>query len=160
MNRRVKLVFGIAVLALVVPAGVEFYTDWLWFGETGFRNVFLNKITTQGYVGAAAAALAFVALFGSVRLALRGFVARQLVVTTREGPIAIAIAPRRARALTTVIASVLALLLGLYAASHWLTCFGTASRSGNPIPYLVGTSATTCSSCRSLMHSAVSCSLS
>jgi uncharacterized protein len=121
MNRRAKLIFGIAVLALVVPAVVEFYTDWLWFGETGFRNVFLHKITTQGYVGAAAAALAFVALFGSVRLALRGFLARQVVVTTREGPIAIAIDHRRARALTTVIASVLALLLGLYAASHWLT---------------------------------------
>ncbi len=121
MNRRAKLVFGIAVLALVVPAGVEFYTDWLWFGETGFRNVFLHKITTQGYVGAAAAALAFAALFGSVRLALRGFVARHVVVPTREGPIAIPIDPRHARALTTAIASLLALLLGLFAASHWLT---------------------------------------
>ena len=37
------------VLALV-PAAIEFYTDWLWFGETGYQRVFLSEHSTAGGV--------------------------------------------------------------------------------------------------------------
>ena len=39
-----------AVLALVFFAGptlVRFYTDWLWFGEVGYQQVFLTMLRTQ-----------------------------------------------------------------------------------------------------------------
>ena len=39
-----------AVLAsalVVVPAAVVFYTDWLWFGETGYQAVFARILSTQ-----------------------------------------------------------------------------------------------------------------
>jgi uncharacterized membrane protein (UPF0182 family) len=120
-RHRRALLFIVALLALSVPAGVEFYTDWLWFGETGYQGLFLRKLTFQLLVGGAAAALAFGALFINMRWALRGFLPRQLVVTTREGPIAIAFDPRRARAVATLAATVVAVLAGLYGSSHWLT---------------------------------------
>ena len=120
-SRRVRFIAVVALLVLFVPASVEFYTDWLWFGETGYQSVFLKQLTEQFFVGAVAAAFALGVLFINIRLALRGFVARQLVVTTREGPIAIAFDPRRTRAITTVGATIAALLFGLYASSHWLT---------------------------------------
>jgi uncharacterized membrane protein (UPF0182 family) len=120
-SRRGRFIAVVALFVLLVPASVEFYTDWLWFGETGYQSVFLKKLTAQFFVGAVAAAFALGVLFINIRLALRGFVSRQLVVTTREGPIAIAFDPRRTRAVTTLGATIVALLFGLYASSHWLT---------------------------------------
>ena len=77
-SRRGRFIAVVALLVLLVPASVEFYTDWLWFGETGYQSVFLNKLTAQFFVGAVAAAFALGVLFINIRLALRGFVARQL----------------------------------------------------------------------------------
>ena len=121
-RRRSRLiVFVVAALALVIPWAVGFYTDWLWFGETGYQRVFLRKLTAQMSLGAIAAALAFGALFINIRLALRGFVPRQVVVMTREGPLTIAFDPRLTRFVITVVAGGVALLLGLFASTHWLT---------------------------------------
>jgi uncharacterized membrane protein (UPF0182 family) len=120
-SRRGRLIVVVALFALVIPSIVEFYTDWLWFGETGYQSVFLRKLTVQMALGAVAGALAFGALFINVRVALRGFVARQVLVNTREGPIAFAFDPRRARGATTLVAGLVAVLLGLFASSHWLT---------------------------------------
>lgn len=111
-SRRGRLIVVVALFALVIPSVVEFYTDWLWFGETGYQSVFLRKLTAQMALGAVAGALAFGALFINMRVALRGFVARQVLVNTREGPIAIALDPRRARAATTLVASLVAVLWG------------------------------------------------
>jgi uncharacterized protein len=55
-----------------------------------------------------------------MRVAMRRFSPRQLVFTTREGPIAVAFDPRLARTASVVVAGVLAVLLGLYASSRWL----------------------------------------
>jgi uncharacterized protein len=120
-SRRGRLLVVVALFALLIPSVVEFYTDWLWFGETGYQSVFLRKLTAQMALGAVAGALAFGALFVNVRVALRGFVARQVFVNTREGPISIAFDPRRARAAITLVAGLVAVLLGLFVSSHWLT---------------------------------------
>ena len=129
-SRRGRFIAVVVLLVLLVPASVEFYTDWLWFGETGYQSVFLKKLTAQFFVGAVAAALALGVLLINIRLALRRFVSRQLVVTTREGPLAIAFDPRRTRAVTTLGATIVALLFGLYASSHWLTWL--MFRNGQP----------------------------
>jgi uncharacterized protein len=62
-SRRGRLIFIVAVVALAIPSAVEVYTDWLWFGETGYQRVFLRKLTAQMSLGAAGGALAFSALF-------------------------------------------------------------------------------------------------
>jgi uncharacterized membrane protein (UPF0182 family) len=117
-SRRGLVVAG-ALLVLLVPAAVEFYTDWLWFGETGYQSVFLRVLASRAALGTFATALAFGVLLINMRIPLRRFLPRQLVFTTREGPIAVAVDPRRARAATMMVAGGLAVLFGLFASSHW-----------------------------------------
>jgi uncharacterized membrane protein (UPF0182 family) len=117
---RTAFVAVVALFVLIAPALVNVATDWLWFGETGYQHVFVKIVASQTMLGAVAAALAFGVLLINMRVALRHFSARQLVVSTREGPIALFIDPSRARAGSLLAAGVLALLLGLYASSRWL----------------------------------------
>ena len=38
-------------LLMAVPSFTEFYTDWLWFGEVGYRALFMKSITTRSGLG-------------------------------------------------------------------------------------------------------------
>ena len=117
---RKSIMIAVALLVLLGPAAIELYTDWLWFGETGYQTTFLRILTSRGVLGLVAMAVAFVVLFVNMRVAMRRFSPRQLVFTTREGPIAVAFDSRRARIASVVVAGVLALVLGLSASSQWL----------------------------------------
>jgi uncharacterized membrane protein (UPF0182 family) len=77
MNRswRISVIATFLFLVVLLPAAVTFYTDWLWFGETGHQDVFLRTLTAQGGLGVAAA---FGVLLINVRMALRSVSARQL----------------------------------------------------------------------------------
>jgi uncharacterized membrane protein (UPF0182 family) len=121
MKRRWRIpVIGILILLVViVPATVTFYTDWLWFGETGYQDVFVRTLTAQGMLGGAAGVVAFCVLLFSLRIAMRTVSPRQLMIATREGPLTIAIDRRRVQAVGTAIAGVLALLFGLFASGQW-----------------------------------------
>ena len=48
---RIPLIGAFLMLAIVLPAAVTFYTDWLWFGETGYQEVFVRRLTAQGALG-------------------------------------------------------------------------------------------------------------
>ena len=122
MTRRARraLVAAVLLLAMLVPAAVDFYTDWLWFGETGYQRVFFRMLSTQTALAGAAIALAFAVLAINLRVPLRSFSLQQLVFTTRDGPVAIPFGPRRARTASLVVAGALALLFGLFASTQWL----------------------------------------
>ena len=36
---RIPIIAAFLVLLVVLPAAVTFYTDWLWFGETGYQGL-------------------------------------------------------------------------------------------------------------------------
>jgi uncharacterized membrane protein (UPF0182 family) len=121
MNRswRMSVIATFVFLVVLLPAAVTFYTDWLWFGETGHQDVFLRTLTAQGGLGVAAAVAAFGVLLINVRMALRSVSARQLMITTREGPLAIAVDRRRLQPMGTAVAAGLALLFGFFAWNQW-----------------------------------------
>ena len=54
-NWRILVIGAFVIVVVGLPAAVTFYTDWLWFGETGYQDVFVRKLTAQGALGAAAA---------------------------------------------------------------------------------------------------------
>jgi uncharacterized protein len=118
-SRRVPVIGAFFFLVVVLPAAVTFYTDWLWFGETGYQDVFLRKLTAQGMLGGAAAAVAFGLLLFNLRVAMRTVSPRALVLQTREGPISIAVDRRRLQPVGTIVAAAVAILVGLFAASQW-----------------------------------------
>src|SRR5262245_51646347 len=78
-----SMVTGAALLLLLGPAAIELYTDWLWFGETGYQSTFLRMLTARALLGVAAAAIAFAVMHTSMRVALRRVSPRQLVFMTR-----------------------------------------------------------------------------
>ena len=69
-----RLVFALLAFLILVmlPSVAEVYTEWLWFGEVGFRAVFLKSLVTKGLLGVAAFGVAFAVLFANLRLAVRG----------------------------------------------------------------------------------------
>jgi hypothetical protein len=121
MNRPWQFVLAAALflLVIVIPGAVNFYVDWLWFGETGYREVYLTTLTTQATVGSVAVLAAFVVLFANVLVALRTLAPRRIVLMTREGPVGMSVDAARVRPIVTSAALVLALLLGVYASRAW-----------------------------------------
>jgi uncharacterized protein len=117
---RRSIVIGLMLLALVGPLAVEMYTDWLWFGETGYQTTFLRILTSRSVLAITAMTVAFVVMVINLRIALRRFSPQPLVFSTREGPVTVVFEPRLARIASVVVAGAAALLLGLYAASRWL----------------------------------------
>ena len=116
---RTPLFVAVALLVIVVPSAVRFYTDWLWFGETGYRDVFITTLAAEGTLGGAAMVLALGVLLLNLRVALRTLSTRELKLVTREGPMAITVDRRRVQAIGTALAVVVALLFGLYASGQW-----------------------------------------
>src|SRR5262245_7161967 len=154
LSRR-SIVIGLMLLALVGPVAVEMYTDWLWFGETGYQSTFLRILTSRSVLAIAAMTVAFVVMLVNLRIALRRFSPRPLVFSTREGPVTVALGPRLARTASVVVAGTAALLLGLYASSRWFDglLFLYGQTFGDVDPCSGRTSASTCFVSRSLPHS-------
>ena len=118
-SRRIFVFGAIVVLVVALPAAFTFYTDWLWFGEMGYQDVFVRKLTAQGTLGGAAMALAFGVLLLNLRLAMRMISPRSLVLPPSQGPITIAIDRPRLQPLGTAAAAALALLFGVFASAQW-----------------------------------------
>jgi uncharacterized membrane protein (UPF0182 family) len=115
-------VVGIAVIALVLLAGpqlVRYYTDWLWFGEVGYRQVFTTILRTQSSLFAAVfvAAVAWLAL--NVRVAVATMGDRRPSFVTREGLEVTLPGPEQVKRLALAAVTVVAGFIALYAANQW-----------------------------------------
>lgn len=61
----------ITVIAITVPALATFWTDWLWFNEVNFSDVFLGIIRARVEIGAIAALIAFCVVVVNLIIARR-----------------------------------------------------------------------------------------
>jgi uncharacterized membrane protein (UPF0182 family) len=120
LSLRTIIVVGvIGAVFFVVPNLVMLYTDWLWFGEVGYQDVFLRTLTTRATLALIVFVLAFAVLYGNVRLAQTALRRRQFTIMTPQGPHTIAVAPKRIKSLLYGAAAVAAFLLAVYASSRW-----------------------------------------
>ncbi len=123
---RPVLVLVAVLLALgLLGQAVPLYTDWLWFQEVGYTQVFL---TTLGFRGSLFTAVAVaVLLFLYVNLTLAARTARPDVLWELEDqlglPGRVVIEPLIRRFLPVVLA-LIALAAGLRAAGRWETVLG------------------------------------
>src|SRR5947207_1992172 len=112
---------ALAVLAQVVPL----YTDWLWFGEVGYTQVFLAILSLRGGLFTALTAAVLVFLYGNLTFAAR--TSAPDVYWELEDqlglPGRVVIEPLLRRFLPIVLL-VIALVSGLRAGSHWQTVMG------------------------------------
>ena len=121
---RVLLIVTAAFFAslLIGPPLVEAYVDWLWFGEVGFRGVWITVLLTR------------VAIFIAVALVVGGVVFLAMLLAYRSRPVFLPaerpndpIAPyrltvmRRPRLIGCSVAICGGVLCGLIAQSNWVT---------------------------------------
>ena len=119
----IRLVYALIALLLVValPSLAELYTEWLWFGETGYQSVFLKSLAAKGLIGAAVFVPAFLFLLGNLRLALRGFTSPYVVFPGGGDLQPIVLEPRHFGLVAILVSAVLAFFLSVVASSQWLT---------------------------------------
>src|SRR6185436_11371786 len=82
---RVAGLAALLLLTLAMPQIVRYYTDWLWFGEVGFRQVFSTILRTQSLLFAAAVLASVAWFYLNVRVAVATMGDRRPTFVTREG---------------------------------------------------------------------------
>ena len=121
------------VLILSLPSFEEIYTEWIWFGDTGFQTIFLKSLTTKALLGIAGFLFAFAFLFTNFRLAVQG-ADRPFVIFPGGGDIQpIVLQQRHLGVLAAGLSGVLALFIAGIVSGQWLvvlqffnaTAFGT-----------------------------------
>jgi len=118
--RALLFVVGILVLT-TIPSFAEFYTDWLWFKEVGYEQVFLKSLSARATTGMAVGGIVFAFLWLNLRIALKLLRRREFAIATPEGPRVITVDTGRLRSLIYTIAFAASVLIGLYSASSWAT---------------------------------------
>jgi uncharacterized membrane protein (UPF0182 family) len=120
--RRALLVLLVAFL-LFGPGIARWYTEWLWFGEVGYRAVFWVPAVSSVVVGCAAALAVFLILFTNVRPLLRLRPIPKVIELRSSGGRAYRQVTARLRpaAVTAIVAGVVSVLAGRGAAASWLT---------------------------------------
>src|SRR5688500_164919 len=117
----VVLVATLGVLAQVVP----FYTDWLWFGEVGYQNVFWSILSLRGGLFTAETVGVLVLLWAKMTFTAR--TAAPVVIWELEDqlglPGRVVIEPLIRRFMPIVLA-VVSIMSGLRASVHWEIVFG------------------------------------
>jgi uncharacterized protein len=121
--RRLIIVgLGVLVLLVVGPRLVETYVDWLWFGEVGFRSVWISVLLTR------------IATFVAVAVIVGGTVFLGMLMAYRSRPVSIPhtrskdpIEPyrtqvmRRPKLFGLGSAVAVGVLCGLVAKTNWVT---------------------------------------
>ncbi len=113
------LLVGIAALLFLVAPLATVYTDWLWFLEVGYEQVFVRTLTARFLVGGAVFLVAFAVLYANVRLAQGALRQRSFTVFGSQGPRTIALDMGRLRPLFYAGATLVALLIAISASGKW-----------------------------------------
>jgi uncharacterized membrane protein (UPF0182 family) len=114
------LLLGV-ILLLILPTAVDYYTDWLWFGELGYGSVFVRTLNAQSVVFAATFAAVFAFLYVNFAIARAAMTRPHVVLGTGADGRPIALEGRRLAGLGLWVALIAALLLALAASNSWLT---------------------------------------
>ncbi|MCP6720274.1 MAG: UPF0182 family protein [Patescibacteria group bacterium] len=133
------IIYGLIALVVfvVLPLFFRLLTDWYWFGEIGFSNIFTTILFSKILLGLAVGVLTFLVIYGNLRLAGRLVVSRPLVVRLREGAQGGAIqvkeldAARHVDRFILPVSLILGFFTGLIGASSWETVL----RYFNAVPF-------------------------
>ena len=123
LQRPIRLAFLALVAGLFLggPSLTRYYTDWLWFGEVGYQQVFLAMLRAQSTLFTVAFVTSAVWLTVNLRVALATVGDLQPVFTTREGLQMPLPGVGQLRTIGSAVAVVVAVLIALFASSQWET---------------------------------------
>ncbi len=133
------MLWGLAAVFLamvVVPWLATFFTDWLWFGEIGFRTVFVTSLVWRVGLFVLGAAFAFAYFYGNVRLARGAGTGFPVLYVNRGDGVNVDIS-RTITRLFFPAALLLSFLTGISLSAWWLTLLkgmnGVALGSTDPL---------------------------
>src|SRR6266550_4176656 len=128
----------LAVLFFGGPSLLRFYTDWLWFGEVGYQQVFTTIVRSEATLFTAAFVISVLWLVVNLRVALGSVGEGRPIFTTQQGMEVALPGRQQMRTIASAIAMILAGLIGLYASSQWETwvTWQKAVPFGQPDPIL------------------------
>ena len=118
---RLLLFAGGIFLLTSIPSLAEFYTDWLWYQEVGFEQVFLKSLSARATTGTLVAVAVFTILWLNLRISLRQLRRREFTISTPEGPRIITVDTGRLRSVIYLAAVAVSGLMGVVAAASWST---------------------------------------
>jgi len=118
---RLAVLVVFALLFFGGPAMVRFYTDWLWFGEVGYQQVFTTIVRSEASLFTMAFVVSVLWLVVNLRLALGSVGEGRPIFTTQQGMEVALPGRQQLRTITSAIAMVLSALIGLYASAQWET---------------------------------------
>ena len=119
--RKLPLFVLVILLITGIPATAEFYTDWLWFQEVGYEQVFLRALAARSLVTTVTGAVVFALLAMNLLTALRTLRPRPFMIATPQGPQTVMMDPSSIRPMALAVAALVALLTGIYAGGRWET---------------------------------------
>jgi len=80
-RRASYIIYGLAILAIfVAPRLFQLLTDWYWFVEVGFSNIFTTILYSKILLGLGVGTLTFFVIYGNLWLAGRLVASRPLVI--------------------------------------------------------------------------------
>ncbi len=118
---RIVVLAGAAILFFVLPSSVGLAADWLWFGEVGYRDVFLTGLTARSALFVLMFVVAASWMWLHLRRAVRSLSAAPIHVATVEGYTVALPTQQQLRPLVSAAAVLVALAVALYGSSSWLT---------------------------------------
>ncbi|HEX2445322.1 MAG TPA: UPF0182 family protein [Vicinamibacterales bacterium] len=117
--RSAAVLIGLA-LVFLLPSAAAFYTDWLWFTEVGYTDVFARRLRISFLTGGVVFAAAFVVLWANALVALSVLTQPYVVIaSTAQGQPILFNRPQVRRA-ATIVATIAAIAMALPASARWL----------------------------------------
>ena len=122
MPLRGLLALAGVVAFIVLPNLVEFLIEWLWFGSSGYRDVYVTSLRAQASLGAFILAFAFVMLYGNLWIAVSSIASPYIVVGTgRAGTVQPSVIRReQIRKMVGIGSLVVSLMISLAGSSEWM----------------------------------------
>ena len=121
MPARLIVLLVVLLPFMVVPSAVDLLTDWFWFNEVDYSGIFVRTLTAKAGVGGVVFLVVIAALSLNFRLALRRTTKPYMLFPGGGDIKPVALTPRQMKLLATGLATIVALFLGIFASSQWLT---------------------------------------
>ncbi len=120
MIPRMPIVVAGVLLFLVVPFFAGFYTDWIWFKQVGFDQLFIRTLSSKLILGGAVFAIAFSVLLGGLRYALRDMTKPYLTLGGGPEVQPLVIDRKGLQLIAAGVSGLAALFMGVFASSQWM----------------------------------------
>jgi uncharacterized protein len=127
---------GVFIALIVVPWLASFATDWLWYGEIGFRSVFTTSLVWRIGLFVVGGFVAFAYFYGNVRIARGAGTGFPVLYVNRGDGVTVDLSRTLTR-LFLPAAVLVAFLTAISASASWMTVLkglnGVPLRTRDPL---------------------------